>query len=170
MTVAVLDAGPLIHLAEVGQIALLGVFDTLLMPDAVWSESVSTGRVHDQAILALSCVRRRTLLPTDVATFVEGNALSHLQVGEIECLALCCQSDVRTILTDDMAAREAAKRLALTPVGSLGVVIRAYRCGQLNLAEAEIVIADLCDVSSLFVTRSIVEMAIEQLRASTSRE
>jgi predicted nucleic acid-binding protein len=170
MTVAVVDAGPLIHLAEVGRLPLLEVFDDLLLPDAVWNECVPLGRVPDQDLLVLSCIRRKTLSPTEVTKFVEKNALSHLQAGEIECLLLCCQDDIRTLLTDDMAAREAAKRLALTPVGSLGIAIRAYRLGLLTLLEAEMVIANLYDVSSLFVTRTIVEMAIEQLRASASRE
>lgn len=170
MTVAVIDAGPLIHLVEIDRLTLLQLFDGLLVPDAVWNECVPTGRVPSQDLLALSCIQRRTLIPTEVTKFVEENALSHLQAGEIECLLLCRQDDIRTILTDDMAAREAAKRLALTPVGSLGIAIRAYRLGLLSLDEAEMVIADLYDVSSLFVTRTIVEMAIEQLRASASRE
>jgi hypothetical protein len=170
MTVAVIDAGPFIHLVEIDRLTLLQVFDGLLLPDAVWNECVPTGRVPSQDLLALSCIRRRTLIPTEVTKFVEENALSHLQAGEIECLLLCRQSDVRTILTDDLAAREAAKRLALTPVGSLGVVIKAYRRGLLTLAEAQTSIADLYNVSSLYVTRTIVEMAVEQLHALTRRE
>jgi predicted nucleic acid-binding protein len=169
MTVAVIDAGPIIHLAEIDRLTALQVFDDLLLPDAVWNECVPVGRVSSQDLLALSCIRRRTLIPTEVTEFVEKHTLSRLQAGEIECLLLCCQDGVRTILTDDMAAREAASRLALTPVGSLGIAIRAYRLGLLSLHETEMVIADLYDVSSLFVTRPIVEMAIEQLRASASR-
>jgi hypothetical protein len=170
MTVAVIDAGPLIHLTEIGKLTLLYVFDTLLLPDAVWIECTQPGRVPTEDLLALSAIRRLALVRAEVTQFVEENALSHLQAGEIECLLLCRQSNVRTLLTDDMAAREAAKRLLLTPVGSLGVVIRAYRRGLLTLAEAEMVIADLYDVSSLFVTRAVVEMAIEQLRAKASQE
>jgi predicted nucleic acid-binding protein len=71
---------------------------------------------------------------------------------------------VTVLLTDDLAVREAAKRLRLTPVGSLGVIVRAYRVGQLSLADAERHLTDLYAVSSLFVTQAIVELAIEQLR------
>jgi hypothetical protein len=46
----------------------------------------------------------------------------------------------------------------------LGVIVRAYRVGQLSLADAERHLTDLYAVSSLFVTRAIVELAIEQLR------
>jgi predicted nucleic acid-binding protein len=73
-------------------------------------------------------------------------------------------------LTDDLAVREAAKRLGLAPVGSLGVVIRAHRLGRISLADAERHIADLYDVSSLFVTRAIVELAIEHLREHSDKD
>ncbi len=70
---------------------------------------------------------------------------------------------VPILLTDDLAVRDAAKRLGLTPVGSLGVIVRAYRLGHIILTQAEHRIAALYDASSLFVTRAIVELAIEQL-------
>ncbi|HAZ31440.1 MAG TPA: hypothetical protein DCY61_01865 [Dehalococcoidia bacterium] len=67
------------------------------------------------------------------------------------------------LLTDDLAVRAAAKRLSLIPVGSLGIVVRAYRAGHISLSEAERRIAELYDVSSLFATRAIVELAVERL-------
>jgi hypothetical protein len=53
-------------------------------------------------------------------------------------------------------------------VGSLGVIAKAYRLGHVSQAEAERHMTNLYDVSSLFVTRTIVELAIEQLRAPTT--
>jgi predicted nucleic acid-binding protein len=73
------------------------------------------------------------------------------------------QAGVEIILTDDLAAREAAKILSLTPVGSLGIVVRAYRLGDISLVDAERLLTDLYNLSSLFVTRAIVDLAIQQL-------
>ena len=87
-----------------------------------------------------------------------------MPLGEVECLYVCKETGVSVLLTDDLAVREAAKRMSLRPVGSLGIVVKAYRAGDISLADAEGYITDLYDVSSLFVTRVIVEMAIEQLR------
>lgn len=70
------------------------------------------------------------------------------------------------LLTDDMAVRSAARQFHIVPVGSLGIVVSAFKRREISLEEAEHYIADLYDVSSLFVTRSIVELAIEQLRSS----
>jgi hypothetical protein len=52
----------------------------------------------------------------------------------------------------------------MTPVGSLGVVVRAYHQGDITLDDAERYIMALYDISSLFVTRALVDVAIEQLR------
>jgi predicted nucleic acid-binding protein len=76
---------------------------------------------------------------------------------------------VPTLLTDDLSVREAAKRLLMTPVGSLGVIVRAYHRGHIPLVDAERYLIALYDVSSLFVTRALVAIAIEQLRHPTDR-
>jgi predicted nucleic acid-binding protein len=163
MNHAVADAGPLIHLTEVGCLSLLRIFDRLSIPDAVWSEAVTLGSVPQTDMLALGIVQRHALSHSLVIQFIQQNSLERLHAGEQECLFLCQQSGVSVLLTDDLAVREAAKRLRLTPVGSLGIIVRAYRLGHLSLTDAERRLNDLDAISSLFVTRAIVELAIKQL-------
>lgn len=43
--IAVIDAGPLIHLAEIDGLNLLTIFETLHLPEAVWLETVVKPRV-----------------------------------------------------------------------------------------------------------------------------
>jgi predicted nucleic acid-binding protein len=168
--VVVADAGPLIHLNEIGQLQLLSIFGSVFIPDAVWIESVINGTVRKEDIEQLVSCRRHTLNVTDVVQFVAQNRLEHLQSGECECLCLCVRSAVPLLLTDDLAVRDAAKRLDLMPVGSLGLVVRAYRIGLLTLAAAEHCLRDLQSVSSLYVVPAIVELAIEQLHLPTNPE
>ena len=68
------------------------------------------------------------------------------------------------LLTDDLAARDAARRLAIMPVGSLGVIVRVFRLDRVSLEEAERLLRRLRDDTTLFVTPTIVDLAIEQLR------
>jgi predicted nucleic acid-binding protein len=166
MTFAVADAGPLIHLHEIDRFSLLQLFVPLYIPDAVWQETVGQGRLTPDDVLPLVDVQRSPLSQSEIDRFIQDNCLEDLQAGECQCLYLCQQIQVPLILTDDLAVRDAAKQLQLTPVGSLGIVVRAYRQGFITLAEAENAITQLYDVSSLFVTRAIVELAIEQLRQS----
>lgn len=161
---AVTDAGPLIHLAEIGCLQILSVFGTLHVPGAVWRETVECGRTAGEDLLKLSKVERHNIAPSDITRFVEKNNLKELHSGECECLYLCRQIGVPVLLTDDLGVRRAAKRLKLVPVGSLGIVAKAHRMGKISKADAQQHILELYDVSSLFVTRVIVEMAIEQLQ------
>jgi hypothetical protein len=64
-----------------------------------------------------------------------------------------------------MAVRHVARRFDFVPVGSLGIVVLAFKRKQITLQEAVRCIEDLHDVSSLFVTRAIAELAIEQLKS-----
>ena len=157
---AVADAGPLIHLHEVGQTDLLNLFEVLCIPGAVWAESVDKINVSP---LHFNNGRRHILAASDVNHFVQAHSLSNLHTGERESLCLCNQLDIPLLLTDDLAVREAAKRLCVRPVGSLGIVVRGYKQGVLPYSEAEKILIALYEESSLFVTQTIVEIAIEQL-------
>jgi predicted nucleic acid-binding protein len=165
---AVADTGPLIHLAEVDGLALLRIFAVLHIPDAVWLEAVRPNRVREVDLAELRNIHRHTIPQAQVTQFLHETELEGLQTGDVESLCLCQHSQVSTLLTDDLSVREAAKQLSLTPVGSLGIVVRAYRIGHISLADAERYLNALYDTSSLFVTRVIVDLAIEQLRTSSA--
>ena len=161
---AVADSGPLIHLAEIGCLRFLRVFDSIAIPDAVWRETVEQNRLSQHEISSASNIQRHSTSYSEVAQFTKDNNLSDLHTGEQECLYLCRKKNIPVLLTDDMAVRDAAKRLDFTPIGSLGIVVRAYREKYISLKDAELTILDLYEVSSLFVTRDIAELAIAQLR------
>ena len=158
---AVADSGPLIHLSEIGRIGLLAVFEALHVPDAVWAETVGKGRI---APLALASLRRHAVSQEASQRLAQDRRLRGLHAGEIECLFLCSRLGVVTLLTDDLAVRDAAKRLGVRPVGSLGVIVRGWREGRLTRTEAEELLVVLDESSTLFATRAIIELAREQLR------
>lgn len=161
---AVADAGPLTHLAEIGCFPLLSIFARLHIPDAVWRETVGQERVSRKQVSALGTVERHRPHRLKLSRFIRENGLESLHAGERESLYVCRETGISIVLTDDLAVREAARNLDLTPVGSLGIVVRACRLGQLSLTEAETRIRDLYEVSSLFVTEAIVSLAIRELR------
>ncbi|MBT9166454.1 MAG: hypothetical protein DDT25_01139 [Chloroflexi bacterium] len=164
VNVAVADAGPLLHLNEIGCFSLLRFFETLHIPDAVWSETVGQVKALPADLLSLGNVQQHTLPQEDVTRFIRKNGLENLHAGERECLYLCQRVETSLLLTDDLAVRETAKRLGITPVGSIGIISKAYQAGHISLSGAEQYLGDLYDVSTLFVTRTIVELAIERLR------
>jgi len=166
---AVADSGPLIHLAEIGCLQLLSIFDILHVPHAVWLETVEQERLSERDLSAATNIQRYALPHSEVDQFVEDNKITELHAGERECLFLCRTKSIAILLTDDMAVRDAAKRLDLIPVGSLGVIVKVYERGQISLEDAEDYIGNLYSISSLFVTRTIADLAIEKLR-TTARQ
>ena len=158
-----MDAGPLIHLTEIGQIELLQVFEKLFITDAVWEETVGKGRVFQADIEKPGNIIRRQVSPDTVGEFIHKNRLENLHRGELECLCVCKIEQISLIITDDLSVREAARKLNITPIGSLGIIVRAYKLNCISIQEAESCMMSLYNSSTLFVTRTIIEMAIEQL-------
>ena len=163
---AVADSGPIIHLNEIGQIRLLAVFLTVHFPDAVWREVVDSQRVP-AAVLHSIANTPRSVTASTVDLIRAEPVAKDLHDGEIEAIALCRELSIGLLLTDDLAARTAAQKLAIRPVGSLGIVVRAAVDGRIDVAEAEECLHRLHRVSSLFVTPAIVDLAIQQLRQHT---
>jgi predicted nucleic acid-binding protein len=153
----------LIHLSQIGALPLLGVFSRLDVPAGVWAETVGAGRVRPHDLEAAAVIRRHEIDPAALRQFVRDFDLSSLHPGETEALWLCRRLAVPLLLADDLAAREAAQRQGVRPVGSLGIVVRACHTGRIPMAAAEEYIRQLYHVSSLFVTQTIADLAIEQL-------
>jgi predicted nucleic acid-binding protein len=152
---AVCDAGPFIHLDQIGQLSLLKQFSPLWVPDSVWRETrLTRAQLPDTArVIPVSPAERSRLrLPVRA-----------LHAGELDCLALCAKHPGAVFLTDDLDAREAAQKLGIGVHGSAGVIVRAYHTGQLKRPVAERILRNLGAISSLFITREIIEIAIEQL-------
>lgn len=161
--VAVADAGPLIHLAEIDCLSLLRIFEFVLIPSTVWSEVIASGQVAENVLSKFDSWQQHEISTTEISIFTEEYKLQELHIGERECLFLCKSKDVDTFLTDDLAARKIAHRMNLIPVGSLGIIVRAYHLDIISLTDAERYIHELYCVSSLFVTKTIVDLAIERL-------
>ena len=163
--VAVADAGPLIHLYEIRRLQLLSIaFTSILVPQAVCDEAIAAGRMSELELIEAAKLQRYAVTPEQLAQTAALPEAAGLHRGELECLALCRATSTNLLLTDDLAARDAAKRLGLLPVGSLGVIIKVYHGSHLSLQDAEQAIQDLHIASSLFVTSAIVELAIAALR------
>ena len=160
---AVADAGPLIHLSEIGQFRLLRLFSPLHVPSVVTAEAVRHGPVTDGDLTGLGIFKQHDVAEERIEALRTTSRLRRLQSGELACFALCRELGVSIVLCDDLAGRDAAIELVLTPVGSLGVIVRAFRGGLIARPEAERALADLYDVSTLFVTRTLVDIALEEL-------
>jgi predicted nucleic acid-binding protein len=133
MPAVVVDSSVLISLAAAEQFRLLQDFySTLLIPPAVWNEVAAVpkpfGLPETQQALADGWIMIQK--PSSVAA-IERLPFS-LQAGETEALALALEIPHSLLLVDDAQGRLAAKTLNLAFTGTIGVLMRARKEGQIS--------------------------------------
>ena len=156
----VCDAGPLIHLDELACLDLLADFPAVLVPTEVWRE---VQRYRPRA-LGQSVVTLRQLTPTQpVPPALAAMArLLALHAGEMEALRVALEHDPALLLTDDTAARLAARSLSIRAHGTLGILLRAIRRGQRSKSVLLEVLRELPQKSILHLKHSLLDDVIRE--------
>ncbi|MEJ2326126.1 MAG: DNA-binding protein [Chromatiaceae bacterium] len=121
----VCDAGPLIHLDELGTLDLLGDFQSVLVPDAVWIEVER----HRPDLFGRTTGTFARIVPQrpPAASLAALARLMPLHLGETQALQIAEEHRADPLLADDTAARLAAKQTGLSVHGTLGILLRAIR-------------------------------------------
>ena len=161
--IVIADAGPIIHLDELGYLNLLADFDEVLVPEAVWLE------VERHRPLALKAVKDwlvRQPLGQHSAVVSALTPLYSLHAGEQEALHLCVEFGDCLLLTDDTAARLAAKSLNIAAHGTLGVLIRAIRRHCLTKAEVLALLNAVPKQTTLHVRPALLREVIANVEAN----
>ncbi len=134
---AVVDAGPVIHLSWIDHLDLLDhLFEEVFLPPAVRDEVLAPppgtlGLERVQQALAAGWLRVRA--PTR-GTQASPAAAGPLAAGETAALLLAEELGADLVLTDDAAARAAARRRDLEVMGTVGVLIEARDHGLIPAA------------------------------------
>ncbi len=156
----VLDAGPIIHLDELGCLSVLSDFHDLLVPVAVWEE------VQDHRPAALN---RDIHFVKSPSAAIQNHILAlcdafDLDRGEKEALSLCFLHRPAVLLTDDAAVRLAAKAAGIRAHGTIGLIVRAIRRKQLSPADAVKCLENIPERSTLFIKKSLLKKIIEEVK------
>lgn len=154
--VVVADTTPVNYLILIGQIELLArLYKHILMPPAVIAEL------------------RHPLAPEPVRAWVgnpplwlevlgsEGNlALSQLDLGESEAIALAIEVHAEVLLMDDQAGRQEAVRRGLKVAGTLSVLDEAGQAGFVDFDHAVVELRKTTFRLSPSVLREIVQRRV----------
>lgn len=162
--IVVCDAGPLIHLDELGCVDLLADFPQVLVPLAVWDEVAK----HRPRAVTYSNVRFQKVTPGETLS-TELDVLSRLlglHRGEQEALQVAQTHPGCLVLTDDTAARLAARNLGLAAHGTIGVLLRAIRRKQKTKDEVVTLLRSLPSASTLHVRAGLLEEIIREVEQS----
>ncbi len=162
-----IDAGPLIHLDQIGQINLLKRFPTLFIPSSVMIEIKHDTNSPDLKAIKKWANIKITHAPKSFPGSVDSLVKKFsLQIGEIDCIQLAWDIQPCIFLTDDLSARSAAEKLSIEVHGTVGIIAYAFRQKWLSLARAEDALNRLYHESNLFITYTIIEEALQRLRKS----
>lgn len=93
-----------------------------------------------------------------------------LRHGEREALALCLDFAIDMLLTDDTAARLAAKSLNITSHGTLGLLLRAVRQRSRTSSEILELLAAIPQQTTLHIRSSLLNEVIEKAKIEWQQE
>lgn len=153
----VVNASPLIFLGNAGRLDLLratGV-SRVIVPQAVFDEVTAT--LHDdraaRAVAESEWIERAT--PVEIPSSISDWDLGS---GESAAIAVALGIIGARPVIDDLEGRRCALALGLDVMGTLGVVISAYRRGQIK--DARQVLLDL-RASGMWLSDSVIERALQ---------
>ena len=163
--VVVCDAGPLIHLDELGCLDLLQNIGNILLPHEVWLEVVGHRprlSIHDlpnSKIIKIGHDRSARLM--SLADSLD------LDKGELAAIALMESISAQRFLCDDAAARLAAESLDFTVHGSIGILIRSVRTAQRTRQQILNLLRELPDQSTLHISRQLLRKVVAEIERAT---
>ena len=133
----VVDTGPLIFLAKLDRLSLLQQgADEVLIPSAVLDE---VRVLRDEASRKIEAATQSWLQVQEISNRQALEMLlADLDAGEAEVIALARETEAERVIMDDLDARRFARRVGLSPVGTLGLLLAARLQGELPSIKSEI--------------------------------
>ncbi len=149
----VCDTGPLTHLWQIQSWVAFHTFDTIHLPTQVIQEVQ-----HHVMLEQLETVSSSQICVHSVPPVLREETRKHLpsqftlQPADLEILTLAQQLKPDWVLVDDLALRQALEWLGLTPMGSVGILLRAYQAGLLTQKGLDQAIDKLFVHSTLYLS------------------
>jgi predicted nucleic acid-binding protein len=134
------DSSALIHLAAIDRLELLRDFyGTVVVPEAVWRESVLQG-VGRPGVDRIEEARHQGWIEVTEVTelHLRLSLTQRLDDGEAEVIALAIERQASLVLLDESEARWMAGLFGVPKTGVIGVLIRARQEGRIPSLRTEL--------------------------------
>jgi len=163
--IAVLDAGPLIHLDELGSLRLLSGYREVLLPDIVEREA----REHRPGIQINSIpgLVRVSSNPVAAESLFDLVAEFGLHAGELAAIAVLKEHHGDCLLSDDAAARAMAEAIGFQVRGTVGLILRGWQRKQISKVAARDLLKALPLKSTLHLRPGFLANVLEQINDRT---
>lgn len=138
------DSTCLIGLERIGELNILpALFDSVMIPPEVGREFGNT----------FSWLQIENLTSNTLAMALR----LIVDSGEAEAIALASEKNC-LLISDDKQARAAAKRLSISVIGTIGVLVRAKNSGVVSAIKP---ILDILEQNGFFISRALREEALK---------
>lgn len=149
----VTDTGPLLVLAKLNQLELLlRLYGHVIVPEAVFQEAVLVGRRrgYPDAHALDVFLQRMGWSPTACPEIAPQLVQERLGSGEKQAISLALDNR-SLLLIDDQHARRVAKNLGVQTLGSLGVLVSAYRRQLVTGDELDILLSTIIQRKDIWI-------------------
>jgi len=151
---AIIDTGPIIHLSEIEEIKLLKLIFKKLF----------TSRLIENEILKYDVdITDMHLNIVDTSYSNIKNLPKNIHMPEYSLIELSEKLNIKTILTDDLDFRNYITTLKITPVGTIGILIKAYTHKIISKVELTNIIKKIFIVSSLFLSDIFKDYILQKI-------
>lgn len=165
-TMAVCDAGPIIHLDELENLDLISDFHPLIISKSVQIEVTK----HRQNALHHPGIVFKVIdiiSPPEPRLLILSKALS-LNKGEMESLSLIQENPDAIFLTDDAAARLAGEELGYKVHGTIGIILRAIRKKMRTPKDVVELLNRIPKETTLFLRPALLEKIVKKVEKEYS--
>jgi len=155
------NTSPILNLAIIGELQLLRAqFGEILIPEAVLKElradedipgSHAISEALNESWIQTSQLKQRSLaisLQRDI------------DKGESEAIALTIQNGYKSVLLDERDGRKVAKSFGIKVVGAIGVLLLAWRQGELD--SFKVAMDKLREKAGFYIRDSLYDRLIEK--------
>ena len=168
--IVVTNSGPLMALAKLGLLNLLGrLYGKVYMPGAVYDEVVLRGEEggFSDSLQVKLAIQRKQLIVKEVKHPRADVAGLPLHEGEKAVLSLALENKANLVLLDDMLARSEAQTLGFSVKGTLGVIARGYHSEVLSLDEVQIIFNNIIQRNDIWIAEDLCRSVFERLKNSS---
>jgi len=161
----IINASPLIIFGKLNKIGILKeIYKTIEITNKVYEEVVLKGIEQNarDAYIAKEYIDKKEIKIynldkkyADLSNKIQ--VIYNIDIGEAETIALALQLNKKEIIIDELDAREASKAFGIKPIGSLGVLLIAYKNNLINKEEIKKLISGMEDSKYRFSPKVLIE-------------
>lgn len=147
----IINASPLIIFGKLNKLDILvKLFKNIEISNEVYNEVVIKGNQLRDALIVNEHIKKGSIKIIklndkycDMTKKIQ--LIFSIDFGEAETIALALQLKHKKVIIDEISAREAAKSLNITPIGTLGILLMAFKNKIVNKEEIEKIIKEMMD-------------------------